>query len=169
MIGKEEYHSYYAQYIEDLASNDKSIIENMIFYGEILKKFLSEISIEKESYRYADGKWTIKELLQHVIDTERIFCYRALRFARNDKTALHSFEHDDYNLVSNANNRTMKSLLSEFDSVRKSSISLFESFNNEMLKRTGVASGNNMSVRAIGYLISGHANHHLNIFKERYL
>ena len=103
-----------------------------------------------------------------MIDTERIFNYRALRFARNDSTELQGFDHDFYNENVAANSQELQELIDEFKSVRTSSISLFKSFSEEVLLRKGSASGNIISVRAIGFLISGHQKHHLKIFKERY-
>jgi uncharacterized damage-inducible protein DinB len=165
MLLSNEYHSYFKIYIDDLASNGKSIIENLIETGNHLEQFATTISKEKELYVYAEGKWTFKQLLVHVIDTERIFNYRALRFARNDSTELQGFDHDFYNENVAANSQE---LIDEFKSVRASSISLFKSFSEEVLLRKGSASGNIISVRAIGFLISGHQKHHLKIFKERY-
>jgi uncharacterized damage-inducible protein DinB len=124
---------------------------------------------EKHSFSYAAGKWTLKELIQHIIDTERIFCYRALCFARNDKTALPGFDQDIFVDYGNANQLNYFDLLDEMATLRKSSIQLFQSFSEEALLRIGVASENEMSVRALGYLFSGHQMHHLNIVKERYL
>ena len=127
------------------------------------------MSEEKEDYRYAEGKWTIKELMQHIIDTERIFNYRALRFARNDELALQGFEQDDYNDVAQANSRDFKSILNEFNALRISTIMMYQSFTDEMLKRIGTASNSPMSVRALGYLSAGHTGHHIRVFQERYL
>ncbi|MDB4851367.1 DinB family protein [Flavobacteriaceae bacterium] len=168
MLLPNEYHSYFKIYIDDLASNGKSIIENLIETGNHLEQFATTISKEKELYVYAEGKWTFKQLLVHVIDTERIFNYRALRFARNDSTELQGFDHDFYNENVAANSQELQELIDEFKSVRASSISLFKSFSEEVLLRKGSASGNIISVRAIGFLISGHQKHHLKIFKERY-
>jgi len=168
MLLPNEYHSYFKIYIDDLASNGKSIIENLIETGNHLEQFATTISKEKELYVYAEGKWTFKQLLVHVIDTERIFNYLALRFARNDSTELQGFDHDFYNENVAANSQELQELIDEFKSVRASSISLFKSFSEEVLLRKGSASGNIISVRAIGFLISGHQKHHLKIFKERY-
>lgn len=169
MVPESEYNPYYKSYIEDLAANGKSIVENLIETGDALTEVLSDIPKEKEEYRYAEGKWTIKELLQHIIDTERIFNYRALRFARNDKTAIQGFEQDDYNAQVDANARDFEDLLAEFHIVRQSSIALFASFSNEALTRIGTASGSPISVRALGFLMSGHQRHHLRVIQERYL
>ncbi|MCB0380731.1 MAG: DinB family protein, partial [Flavobacteriales bacterium] len=105
---------------------------------------------------------TIKELLVHIIDTERIFCERALRFARQDKTELPGFDHDLYVLNSGANQRTLKDILKEYKAVRKSTLTLFSNFNEKMLNQSGTANGNKLT-------ISGHELHHLNILKEKYL
>ena len=113
--------------------------------------------------------YRLKELIQHIIDTERVFCYRALSFARNDQTPLPGFDQDVF--VDNATTieRDYYDLLDEMKVLRKSSIQLFKSFSKEALLRIGVASNNKMSVRALGYLFSGHQLHHINIVKERYL
>ena len=121
------------------------------------------------NYKYAKDKWSIKELLLHIIDTERVFAYRALRFAREDKTDLPGFEQDDYVITSDANTRSKASLLNEYNFQRASTIALFSSFNDSMLMKIGMAGGNPMSVRAIGFITSGHEVHHCNILRERYL
>jgi uncharacterized damage-inducible protein DinB len=132
-------------------------------------KFIRSLPEEKLSYRYAEGKWTIREILAHLIDDERIYAYRALRFARNDYTELPGFDQDAYAVNSGANERTIEDLLQEFAAVRNATISLFESFDSQVLTRTGVASGNVMSVRAAAYHIAGHELRHMNIIRERYL
>jgi uncharacterized damage-inducible protein DinB len=124
---------------------------------------------EKLLFRYAAGKWTIKEILQHLVDDERIYAYRALRFARNDETELPGFEQDDYALYSGANGRDIVDILKEFAAVRRATISLFEGFDRAALQRAGVADGKVMSVRAAAYHIAGHELRHLNIIRERYL
>jgi hypothetical protein len=111
----------------------------------------------------------MKELIQHIIDTERIFSYRALCFARNDSTSLPGFDQDVFVENDTANDRDYYDLLDEMAVLRKSSVQLYKSFSDEALLRIGVASENKMSVRALGYLFSGHQIHHLNIVKERYL
>lgn len=132
-------------------------------------KFVQNIPLDKLDYRYADGKWTIKEIIQHIIDTERIFSYRALRISRNDKTPLPGFEENDYVLNTNANSRSIQDLLTEFSAVRHSNLYLFKSFSEEQLTRIGIASEHQISVRAIGFLIIGHLKHHQKVFQERYL
>tara|TARA_R110001632_G_scaffold232643_1_gene374004 strand:- start:108 stop:617 length:510 start_codon:yes stop_codon:yes gene_type:complete len=169
MLSEDEYHPYFKTYIDHLTKNGLSIIENLIETSSELEEVVAKLPKEKELFVYAEGKWTIKELLLHIIDTERIFIYRALRFARNDTTDLQGFDQDDYNDNVDANGRELQDLLEEFITVRASSISLFKSFSSEALVKIGTASGTAISVRAIGYLMSGHQQHHIKIFKERYL
>lgn len=123
----------------------------------------------QENFAYAEGKWTLKELLQHLIDAERIFAYRALRFARKDKTELAGWDEELYAQHYFSAERTLQSLTDEFDSVRKSSGLFFENLNSEQLSETGVANGNEISVETLGKLIVGHNIHHLNIIHDRYL
>jgi enterochelin esterase-like enzyme/uncharacterized damage-inducible protein DinB len=127
---------------------------------------LSEAQAEKP---YTDGKWSLKEMLLHQIDSERIFAYRALRFARADGQDLHGFEQDDYVAHSNANARSIPSLLAEYDAVRAATVVLFDTFGQEELNRRGTANGGPATVRALLYIIPGHERHHLNIIRERYL
>ena len=141
MLFPDEYHSYFKKYIDDLVTNGRSIIENLIETGNHLEQFVATIPKEKELYVYAEGKWTLKQLLVHIIDTERIFNYRALRFARNDSTELQGFDHDFYTENVNANARDLEDLLSEFKLVRASSVSLFKSFPDEALLRKGEVQG----------------------------
>ena len=168
-LNENEYAQYYKTYIDAVALNGKSIVQNLNDTLQEALELVSNLPEEKQLYRYAEGKWTIKELIQHIIDSERVFNYRALRFARNDATSLPGFEQDDYVAIYDANKRDFKDLLEEFEFTRKSSIALFKSFGDEELKRIGIASASNMSVRALGYIISGHLKHHMNIIKERYL
>jgi uncharacterized damage-inducible protein DinB len=169
MISKIEYAPYFEQYIQLVSIEDLSIIENLESSQKESEKLLRNLPKEKHGYSYAEGKWTLKEMIQHIIDTERVFCYRALCFARNDKTLLPGFDQDIFVENDNANDRNYYDLLDEMDTLRKSTTQLYKSFSNEALLRIGVASGNKMSVRALGYLFSGHQIHHLNIVKERYL
>ncbi|MFT5257118.1 MAG: putative damage-inducible protein DinB [Arenicella sp.] len=169
MILKTEYTPYFEQYLKLVGFGDKTIIENLESSQVAFEKVLRDIPEEKQAFSYAPGKWTIKELIQHIIDTERIFSFRALSFARNDKTAMPGYDHDAFVVNDNANERDYYDLLDEMKVLRTSSIQLFKSFSEEALLRMGVASNNKMSVRALGYLFSGHQIHHLNIVKERYL
>ena len=168
MIPENEYASYYKQYIKEVEKNEKSLIENLEDSQNVFDAILRKLPKEKQDFTYEKGKWTLKELLQHIIDTERIFCYRALCFARNDNTALPGFDQDVFVDNVDANSRDFYDLLEEMAILRKSTIILYKSFSDEALLRIGVASGNKMSVRALGYLFSGHQMHHLNVIKERY-
>lgn len=163
-----EYASYYEAYINQV-SDEYTLTEELEISVHRLIKFVQEIPLDKFDYRYEEGKWTIKDILQHLIDAERIFSYRALRFARNDKTELASFEENIYAEEANANKRSIMDLLTEMAVVRQATLSLFKTFSQEELMRNGIASRNPMSVRALGFVIIGHQNHHQRIFKERYL
>ena len=159
----EEFAGHYATYINQV-SGEYTLVEELEISVHRLIKFVQNIPMDKFDYRYAEGKWTIKDILQHLIDTERIFAYRALRFARNDKTELPGFEENDYVDQANANQRSIQYLLSELAVVRQATVSLFKSFSNEELLRKGIASNNPMSVRALGFTIIGHQNHHQRVF-----
>lgn len=162
-----EYSNFNATYIK-AAANVELIEELEICLHEFIR-FVQNIPMDKFDYRYAEGKWTIKDIIQHVIDTERIFAYRALRISRNDTTPLPGFEENDYVENTKANERGIQDLLAEFSAVRYSTLFLFKSFSEEQLKRMGTASGTAISVRAIGFIIIGHQKHHQHIFQERYL
>ena len=169
MVPKTEYAPYFERYMQLTTLKDKTIIQNLESAQDEFERVLRNLPDTKHSYSYASGKWTLKELIQHVIDTERVFCYRALSFARNDQTSLPGFDQDVFVDNDTANERDYYDLLDEMKVLRKSSIQLFKSFSKEALLRIGVASDNKMSVRALGYLFSGHQIHHINIVKERYL
>ena len=161
------YAGYFQRYIDQVPENDlTAAFKNQ---SEGLAPFLNNITEEKSMYAYAEGKWTIKELLQHIIDAERIFVFRALSFARGEKNNLPGFEENDYAANSHANNRTWKSLIDEFLITRKSTELMFESFTDDALNLTGTANNNTTSVSAIGFIIVGHYNHHKKILLERYL
>ncbi len=163
-----EYATYYGTYIDNV-SNEYSLLEELEISVHRLIKFVQNIPMDKFDYRYAQGKWTIKDILQHLIDAERIFSYRALRFSRNDLTPLASFDENEYVVEANANRRSIQELLMELAVVRQSTLSLFKTFSEQELLRTGIASKNPMSVRALGFVIIGHQNHHQRIFEVRYL
>ena len=133
-----------------------------------IKEFLTSISEEKSLYAYAEGKWTLREVLQHIIDGERVFTYRALCFARKEQASLPSFEENEYAANSNANSRTWQSLADEFLAVRKTTEMLFESFTEEALNNSGIANNNPISVSALGFTTIGHFYHHKKVVEERY-
>lgn len=162
-----EYAPYYAGYIQAL-ENVQLLEELEICLHEFIR-FVQNIPMDKFDYRYAEGKWTIKDIIQHLLDSERIFAYRALRISRNDKTPLPGFDENDYVDNTDANNRDIQGLLSELAVVRQATLSLFKSFSQEQLIRTGIASEKEASVRALGFIIIGHQKHHMKIFEQRYL
>ncbi len=135
----------------------------------LIEDFFENIPESKSEYAYAEGKWTLKELLQHIIDTERIFCYRALAIARKETVSLPGFDEIEYAANSNANDRDWKSLCSELKIVRRSTEILFSSFSAEAMLSTGLANNHTISVLAIGFTCIGHISHHINIIEERYL
>jgi uncharacterized damage-inducible protein DinB len=163
-----EYAPYTISYI-GLLPDDGLVLQHLEDNLNATTDLMLSLPEEKLLFRYAAGKWTIKEILQHLVDDERIYAYRALRFARNDETELPGFEQDDYALYSGANGRDIVDILKEFAAVRRATISLFEGFDRAALQRAGVADGKVMSVRAAAYHIAGHELRHLNIIRERYL
>ena len=132
-------------------------------------QFLEAIPVEKRDYRYAEGKWTIKEVLLHILDAERIFAYRALCIARKDKTSFPSFDENLYADNSKAGQRKWEELVEEFKLVRQSNEIMFGSFDNEQLETSGTASNKSTYVLAIGFILVGHVTHHIRITNERYL
>ena len=162
-----EYNPFYHTYV--MALGDVDLLDELRNGKQVLLSLLEEIPEEKLTYAYAEDKWTLAEALVHMLDTERIFQYRALCIARNDKSEFPGFDQEAYVPVSNANNRSKKDLIDEYVAVRDSSITLFASLDEEALKRVGVASGSKMSVRALGFITSGHQAHHVRILRERYL
>jgi uncharacterized damage-inducible protein DinB len=163
-----EYPPYADIYI-GLLPDDGLVLKHMDENVKATRDLILAVPEERLAFRYAEGKWTIKEILAHVIDDERIYAYRALRFARNDETELPGFEQDAYALQSGANARTVESLLEEFAAVRRATIALFDSFDDDALARSGVADGKRTTVRALAYHLAGHELRHTNIIKERYL
>ena len=147
---------------EDLATAFKN-------QSQMVTNLLSSIDEQKSTYAYAPGKWTLKEMLQHLIDAERIFSYRAVCFARKELQTLPGFDENEYAEYSLANNRSWDNLVEEFWAVRRSCILLFESFTAEMLSNTGKAGNNELSAEQLGFIIVGHVNHHCKIIRERYL
>lgn len=165
---EKEYAPYTIIYI-GLLPNDGQVLQHLIDNLRSTTDLIKDLPEERLTHRYAAGKWTIKEILAHIVDDERIYSYRALRFARNDKTELPGFDQDEFAHFSGANDRKINDILDEFASVRRSTVTLFNSFDDDALLRFGIASGNIMSVRAAAYHIAGHELRHLNIIKERYL
>ncbi len=157
----------YKNYVKHIDEPD--LLQALRISGHRMQELVHSIPAAKTDWAYAPGKWTIREVLCHIMDAEWIFAYRALRFARNDKTALAGFEENDYAPQANASGRSLQKIASEMAHLRASTIDLFESFTPEMLSRKGTASGKEISVVTLGFVIPGHETHHRKILQERYL
>ncbi len=171
--GPDEYPAYSSVYM-DLMRDDGLVLQHLHDNFFKIKKFITELSAEQLQFRYADGKWTAREILVHLIDDERIFTYRALRFGRNDHCPVPGFDQDNYTRYANANERSLESIFDEYEAVRKSTLLLFENLPEEALMRSGDILENdkvtnNRTVRTIAYHIAGHELWHIKIIKERYL
>lgn len=167
-VASNEYNPYYTPFIEKIPSGS-SLVDSLIASKKATEQFIRSIPEDKLTYRYAEGKWTPKEVLMHITDTERIFSYRALRFARKDKIDLRGFDQNDFVSFSDAAERSMESLIEEYLAVRNASIILYKNLTTEMLQEIGTGSGSPMSVRALGFITVGHEIHHITLIKERYL
>jgi len=161
-----EYAPYYGRYISLVDTDDVvSALERQI--GETVA-ILKPVG-PKADYRYAPDKWTVKEVLGHINDTERIMTYRALRISRGDKTPIEGYEQDDYVRDGNFSQRTLADLIEEFTDIRKATLALFRSFDGDAATRRGTANKNEVSARALAYIIAGHELHHRQILREKYL
>lgn len=165
---KNEYPVFYSPYIEVL-DKKLSLMENFEASLERFEKIFYELPEEKYEYSYGEGKWTIKEVVQHLIDAERVFVYRALRFSRKDETSLSGYEENSYVANYDINRRDFTTLLDEFCLLRRATMIMFNDFQNADLDVMGTVEGNLISVRALGFICSGHVFHHLNVIEERYL
>lgn len=160
-----EYASYYADYVK------RADVENIV---EALEKQIDEVTAvvrripEEATTERKDGKWSLREVIGHLNDGERVFAYRALRFSRNDAQPLAGFEQDDYVREGNANTRAIADLLDEFSLLRRATVATFRHITPEIAKRRGIANGEEISVRALLYVTLGHTRRHLEIIKERY-
>ena len=165
-LRENEYHSYHKTYI-DLAPS-LSLLESLNQSRDEVIKYINSIPSEKHEYTYAPGKWNLKEIFSHIIDTERIFVYRALRIARMDESSLLGYDHETFVKTSGASSRTINSLMEEYKGQRTSTILFFKNLDEEMLLKIGKANGQSVSPRAIAFILCGHEKHHLNVFEERY-
>ena len=166
--GEGEYAPYALTYIS-LVPPDGLVIKHLHDNLINTKALIQSFPLEKLGVRWAQGEWNIKEILIHIIDTERIFSYRALRFARNDATVLAGFEQDAYVPYSRANERSSTDLLEEYSAVRKATLTLLNSLSGEALARIGVVGESKVSVRALAWMITGHEIHHVNSIRENYM
>ncbi|MEJ8844433.1 DinB family protein [Lacibacter sp. H375] len=162
-----DYAPFYHNYVMNVQEDDvKKAFENQF---AVLDSFLASIPDSKADHAYAEGKWTVKQLLQHMIDAERIFTHRALWFARQSAAPLSGFDENEYAAIADVSKRTIQSLADEFRAVRKSSEFLFNSFSWKELNTSGMANNNSITVNAMGFVTLGHFLHHKRILEERYL
>lgn len=161
------YHPYYGTYVGKVGAGD--ILSILTQQGQDIPTFFKQVPKDRWEYRYAEGKWTIKEVLLHLIDAERVFAYRALRVGRKDETPLPGFEQNPYVVHSGANERSPESLLKEYESVRQATLQLFSNLPSEAWDQMGTASDAPISPLALAYIIAGHELHHVAIIRERYL
>lgn len=158
---------FYKGYVENV--KDMDMMDALRQTSVITLNFIRTIPEDMGEYRYSPEKWSIKELLGHMLDSERIMAYRALRFSRNDKTDLPGFEEKDYAPEANAHSRTIIQLVAEMERLRATTVDMFASFTPTMLKREGTANKSKLSVVNLGYIIAGHEIHHRKVLTERYL
>lgn len=164
---KEDYLSYYDYYINLIPEND--VISALQNNHQFILNFIHSIPKEKAEFAYASGKWTVKQVLNHMIDTERIFIYRALRFARHDDQITPSFDENSYAEHANLKNTDINLLAEEFNYVRQSSILFFKQLSEKELFLKGNTAAGQVNVLSLGYMMCGHAQHHINVIKEKYL
>jgi uncharacterized damage-inducible protein DinB len=162
-----DYKPYQEEYIKTVEGDN--ILKVLEVQLKAIPEFLNSIPEDKGLYSYSAGKWTIKEIIEHMTDGERIFAYRALSIARGETQILPGFEQDDYVKAAHSNNRKISELVDEFRKVREANLSLIKSFIEDDLNKRGNISDYQITVNAILYVMAGHANHHLNILKEKYL
>lgn len=159
--------NYYQSYLHYVPEDD--LLPVLKEQKAVIKNFTGNIPGAKETYRYADGKWMLKEVVGHLCDTERIFSCRALRIARNDQTPMPGFDENQYTPNSNCKDRSLKNISEELLAVRESTILLFENMSEEMFDRKGTANDSKVTVREILFFITAHTRHHMGVIKERYL
>ncbi len=163
----EDFPEYYRRYIEKVI--DKDILTYLAEQKDSTAEFFLKIGEEKSKYKYAEGKWSIKQILGHLCDAERIFVTRALKFARNEKQHLPGFEENDYVDEANFDELPLNLLVDDFIKMRDSHLSLFNTFSDETYSRKGIANNTEYTVVSILYIIAGHIDHHIQVIKERYL
>ena len=166
--GPDEHGEYYSTYI-DRVPDDRPLVDVLGEAPDALDALLADLPAEREHFAYEPGKWTCREVLGHVIDTERLFSYRALHIARADSAELPGMDQDEWAAASNADERPVADLLSEFRGLRTANAALFDSFDEETLSRRGTASGFEFTVRALIHIIAGHELHHRDVLRTRYL
>ena len=165
--GVDEYDDYYHQYVKRVPDGD--ILSQFVAQRDEIESLLGAIDPAREGYRYAEGKWSIREMVGHIIDVERMFAYRTLAFARNDQAPLPSFDQDDYVAAADFDKQKLADLVGAFIVNRNAYLWLLRSFGDETWMRRGTASGCEFTVRSIPYIVVGHAAHHMAVLGERYL
>jgi len=164
-----EYDPYYEGYISQIKDSD-DLLAIMDRQPEELRAMFAQVPEDRGTHAYADGKWTVKEVLSHIIDGERMFAYRVLRISRGDETPIEGYDQESgYTENSNANDRPFAELLDEFDLTRRSNMLMFRNLSDDAAARIGTANNVRVSARAIAYIMAGHVRHHANVLKERYL
>ena len=164
---KDEYAPYYDKYVSLV--HDGEVVETLERQIEDTLALLRGVGEERAGHRYAPGKWSIREVVGHMIDTERIFAYRALAIARGEQQPLPGMDQDEYMAGANFDARTLSDLLDQFEHVRRANVLMLRGLSDEAWVRRGVASGNEVTVRAIAYIIAGHEAHHVQVLRTRYL
>lgn len=162
----DEYDDFYSGYINLIDTSN--VIETLIQQGQEIFSLIEILSEDEAAYRYTEGKWSVQEVLGHLIDTERIMAYRALCISRGEEKSLPGYDQDEYVKQAEFGNRSLQSMSAEYDALRNANISMFSSFNQEQINRKGTANQVKVSVRALAYIIAGHEKHHLNILEEKY-
>jgi len=163
---KKTFDNYFHPYVDLVTTNN--LVEAMLEEQKNTHQFLSSSSPNKENFRYAEGKWSVNEVIGHLIDSELIFNYRALRIARGDRTEMPGYDHDDYVQNSNSDEKSIMDLADELKTIRNSTVLLYQGFNETMLNQSGRANGKIITALAIGFINVGHNIHHTNILKEQY-
>jgi hypothetical protein len=163
---QEDFAPYYGRYIALVPDGD--VIDGLVSHGQETVAMLRRVDEQRSLFRYAEGKWSIREIVGHVTDAERVFSYRALSFARADATALPGFDEGIWAAASNAHGRPLDDLIMELTAVRMATLALIRGFGDAEITRTGTASGNPFTVASLVYIIAGHERHHVTVLRERY-
>ena len=161
-----EYNNFYEEYISLVT--EPNVIQLLIQQGQQIFTLIQQLSTEQAQLRYAENKWSVKEVIGHLIDAERVMAYRALCIARGDQTPLPGYDQDAYVEDATFDQRSLQSLSAEYDAQRNANVSLFNSLTDQQTKRIGTANEATLSVRALVYIIAGHEQHHLNVLKDKY-
>lgn len=161
-----DYATFYETYVSKVLSTHPLAVldENLT----TLKRAMEALDPDKADYAYAEGKWTVKQLLQHMIDTERVFAYRAMRIARGDQTPLPGFDENEFAAAAQVHDIPLRALADELVALRQTSITMFSHFHAEVYTRRGMASNSPVTVNALAYIMAGHVMHHLDILRDRY-